>query len=116
MDSMLQAQIFQYDTQGLFVLFIQKLTVDVMLHITCLLALGDLDEELCVRHYMLPFMSQSSKVSEVTGYGLDDWNLIPDKGNNFSFCHHVQSGSGAHPVFSPRGTGVSSPRSKVAEA
>jgi hypothetical protein len=47
MDNMLQAQLLQYDTRSLFVpTSIQKLTIDVKRHATCLHALGDASGEL----------------------------------------------------------------------
>jgi len=50
-----------------------------------------------------------SSVSINTGYGLDDWGSIPNRGNyrNFSFHHHFQAGPGAHPASSAMGTGRS---------
>jgi hypothetical protein len=32
-----------------------------------------------------------SRSVQMTGYGLDDWGLIP--GKNFSFCHHDEKSS-----------------------
>jgi hypothetical protein len=42
-------------------------------------------------------------------YGLDSQDSIPGKGKGFSPLHSVQTGSGAHPVFYPMGTGGSFP-------
>jgi hypothetical protein len=33
------------------------------------------------------------------GYRLDDQGLIPGRNSDFSLCHHVQAGSGAHPAY-----------------
>jgi hypothetical protein len=42
------------------------------------------------------------------GYGLDDWGSVPGRENygNFSLCHCIQTGSGAHPASYPMGTGA----------
>jgi hypothetical protein len=34
----------------------------------------------------------------VTGYEMDDWGLIPSRYRNFSFHHHMQTGSGVQPM------------------
>jgi hypothetical protein len=39
----------------------------------------------------------------VTGYGLDDWDLIPSKDMDV-FRHHIQTGSGVHQASSKMGT------------
>jgi hypothetical protein len=45
-------------------------------------------------------------------HGLDGWDLIPSRGKIF-LLHSVQTGSGAHPVSYPMGTGGSFPGGKV---
>jgi hypothetical protein len=42
----------------------------------------------------------------MTGYGLDDQDLIPCRGKRFSSLHSVQTGSGAYLAFYPVGTGA----------
>jgi hypothetical protein len=37
-------------------------------------------------------------VSEIPGYRMDDWDLIPSQGSNFSLCYHIHAGSGTRPV------------------
>jgi hypothetical protein len=39
--------------------------------------------------------------SKVSGYVLEDWESIPDRGRNFS-CHRVQSNAGAHLASYPQ--------------
>jgi len=36
---------------------------------------------------------------------MDDHGLISDRGRDYSFQHHVQTGSEAHQAFYPMGTG-----------
>jgi hypothetical protein len=59
-------------------------------------------------------------VGIATGYGLDDRMIdvrFPGGGpGNFSFRHHVQTGSGAYPASYPMGTRGSFPGDKAAEA
>jgi len=53
------------------------------------------------------------------GYGLGDWDSIPDRGNDemFFLRHCVQSGgSGAHPASYLMDNGSSSPGDKAAGA
>jgi hypothetical protein len=51
--------------------------------------------------------SRDSSVGIVLGYELDDRGSrvrFPAGAGNFSLHHHVQNGSGAHPVSYPKGT------------
>jgi len=50
------------------------------------------------------------------GYRLDIWGSIPGRGNDeiFSLHHHIKTGTGAHPVPYPMGTGGSYPWGKAA--
>jgi hypothetical protein len=61
--------------------------------------------------------SHDSSVSIALGYGLDDQRsrvrFLVGVGN-FSLHHHVQNGSGAHPVSYPMGTRGSFPGGKAA--
>jgi hypothetical protein len=53
--------------------------------------------------------SRDSSVGIVLGYGLDDRGSkvrFPARAGNFSLHHRVQTGSGAHPVSYPMGTGA----------
>jgi hypothetical protein len=43
-----------------------------------------------------PKMIWDSSVGIVTGFGLNDWGLILNKGRSFYVGHHVQTSSGAH--------------------
>jgi hypothetical protein len=52
----------------------------------------------------------------VTGYGLNNQNLIPGRGKPFSFCHHFQPDSGVHEISFSMDTRYSSLGSKVAGA
>jgi hypothetical protein len=53
----------------------------------------------------------------VLSYGLDDGGVQALVGaGNFSLHHCVQTGSGAHPTYYPRGTRGSFPRGKAARA
>jgi hypothetical protein len=54
--------------------------------------------------------SRDSAVSTATGYRLDDEGseFKSQLGQEFSFLHIVQTGSGAHPASQPMGTGGSS--------
>jgi hypothetical protein len=38
------------------------------------------------------------------GYGIDGWNSILGRGMDFFLLHSVQTGYGAQPASSPRGT------------
>jgi hypothetical protein len=42
--------------------------------------------------------------------------MVPGRGWDFSLCHHVQTGYGAHPASYPMGTESSFPRGKAAGA
>jgi hypothetical protein len=57
-------------------------------------------------------------VSIATGYGLDNRGIKFESqyGQEFSFLHIVQTGSGVHPASYPMGTGGSFPRGKAAGA
>jgi hypothetical protein len=62
-------------------------------------------------------MSRGSSLAIATGHGLDDrmsGARFPAGDRNFSLRHHVQTGSGAHPVSNPAGTGGSFPEGKAA--
>jgi len=59
-------------------------------------------------------MCQDNTVSKVTVYRLDDQSLIPGKDTNFSLCHHLQTGSEAHPASCQMSAGGSLPKGKVA--
>jgi hypothetical protein len=62
--------------------------------------------------------SRDSVVGMAIDYGLDDRLVgvrIPVRSKMF-FLHVVHTGSGAHPVSYPMGTGVSFPGGKAAEA
>jgi hypothetical protein len=63
-------------------------------------------------------MNQDSSVGIETGYELDDRIGVrfPAWAGKFSLYHRVQTGSGAHPVFYPTGTGGSFPGGKAAGA
>jgi len=54
-------------------------------------------------------------VSTLTGYGLVGWGLIPGRGRDFYFGHHLHTVSGAYPAFYPVATGLFH-RSKAAGA
>jgi hypothetical protein len=58
--------------------------------------------------------SQDSSNGISTSYGHDGRGSIPGRSSIFS--HSVQTGSGAHPVCYPMGTGGSFPLGKAAEA
>jgi hypothetical protein len=63
--------------------------------------------------------SRDSSVGIALGYGLDDRGSrvrFPVGAGNFSFHHHVQTGSGAHPASYPIGTRGSFPGAKAAGA
>jgi hypothetical protein len=49
----------------------------------------------------------------VSDYGLDDRGSIPDRGRRFSSSPCVQTGSEAHPVSYPMGTGGPFPGGKA---
>jgi hypothetical protein len=63
--------------------------------------------------------SRDDSVGIATDYRLDDrmigFRILAGAGN-FSLRHHVQTGSGAHPVSYPMGTGGSFPGGKAAGA
>jgi hypothetical protein len=62
-------------------------------------------------------VSRDSVVGIETGYGLDDLGVgVRVPGQEFSFLHVVQTGSGAHPASYPMGTGDSLPGGKAAGA
>jgi hypothetical protein len=64
-------------------------------------------------------MKRDSSVGIATGYGLDDQMSgvrFPAGAGNFSLRHGVLTGSGAHQVSYPTGTGSSFPGGKVAGA
>lgn len=52
--------------------------------------------------HVLVHIKWESSVGKVTGYSINSQFLIPDKGKNFSFHHHVQHRYGTHnPVPHP---------------
>jgi hypothetical protein len=57
--------------------------------------------------HIFNYESRGSSVGIATGYGLDDrgsgFRFLTGAGN--FFLHRVQTGSGAHPVSYPEGTG-----------
>jgi hypothetical protein len=61
-------------------------------------------------------MSRDTSVGTATGYGLDDRGYrvrFPAGPGNFSFRHHVQTGSAAHPASYPTGIRGSFPGGKA---
>jgi hypothetical protein len=58
---------------------------------------------------IIVFMNWNRSVSIVTGYRLDDWGSILDRGRALSLCLHVQTGSWTHPAFFTMGIKVSFP-------
>jgi hypothetical protein len=62
-----------------------------------------------ILHVNVIYRNRDSSVSIVTGYGLDDRGSIPDSAINFSLCHRVQTGYGAHWAPYPMSTGGSFP-------
>jgi hypothetical protein len=65
------------------------------------------------------YKSRDSSVGIALGYRLDDRGSrvrFPAEAGNFSLCHRVQNGSGAHPASYPMGTRGSSPGGKAAGA
>jgi hypothetical protein len=60
--------------------------------------------------------SRDSSVGIETGYGLDDWGLIPNRARNLSLLYSVQTGSWAHSASYPMGTGGSFPADKAGGA
>jgi hypothetical protein len=68
---------------------------------------------------LLKYNSRNSSVGTATNYGLDDRMngvRIPAGAGDFSLRHRVQTGSGAHQVSYPVGTGGSFPGGKAAGA
>jgi hypothetical protein len=68
-------------------------------------------------YFPSPSQNRDSSVSIALGYGLDDQGprvRFPAEVGNFSFHHHVQNGSGAHPASYPVGTKGSFPGGKAA--
>jgi len=64
------------------------------------------------------FVIYTSPLVLSLGYGMHDRRYIPGRGRegNFSFCHRVQTGSGANPTSNSLDAGGSYPESKVAGA
>jgi hypothetical protein len=60
--------------------------------------------------------SRDSSVGVPTGYGLDDWDLIPGRGNRLFPPHSFQYVSGPDPAPHPMDTRGYSPGSEVSKA
>jgi hypothetical protein len=66
--------------------------------------------------YLSHYQINSSSVSIVNGYGLEEQDKVPDRDMNFSLRPHAQTGSAAQPAPYPIGTGGSFPDGRVPEA
>jgi hypothetical protein len=65
---------------------------------------------------MFPICEPGTRVSIVSGYGLDDWVIevrFPAEAKDFSSSLCAQTGSGAHPASCTMGTRGSFPRDTV---
>jgi hypothetical protein len=64
-------------------------------------------------HCLLLLWEAGTALSIATGNGLGGRGSIPSETGDFSLLHGVQTDFGAHPFFSPVGTGVSFPGGKA---
>jgi hypothetical protein len=72
-----------------------------------------------INEFYIKTLSRDSSVGIALVYGLDDWGSRVSflaGARNFSLHHHIQNGSGAHPVSYPMGTRGSFLGDKAARA
>jgi hypothetical protein len=67
-------------------------------------------------HVRATRVSRDSSVGRATRWTTERSKFESPEGQDFSFLHDVQTGSGAHPASYPMGTGCSFPGGKAAGA